>query len=208
MPLHSASGKPVGRSKATPYPDYMPHDTYTLYEVELGPLHLFFANGTTVDMTFALTSGRANYLMFQHLVSHFTGLLANSEGGAADLCDTDGRLYEVKSYKDAVLHPNSRHEWFHTAASSTFGPNNHGPRIKKLLADGKYNAAMDICKQVGYSTNDFYVYTNTSEFALSVPFRFFILPTQDVLTCLSEQDPRLVSRARLLGLIRRRQRLA
>lgn len=186
----------------------MPYELCTLYEVRLRGLNLSFANGTTVNMTFALSNGRANYLMFQHLVSHFTGLQANSEGGKADLRDTASRLYEVKSYKDVDLHTNPKHAWFHTAASSTYPPNRHGPKIKQHLAAGKYAEALEICKETGYSKNQFYVYTNTSQFRLDAPFRFFILPTNAVLECLSKADPRLVSRDALLKLITRVTSLA
>lgn len=181
--------------------------THVLYEAELAGLSLFLGNGDELDVTFALTSGRANYILFQWLACHFTGLSSNGEGGNADLCDSVGRTFEVKSYKDPALHSAAKHDLFHTAASSTFGPNNHGPAIAKLLKADNYPEAFRLCEAAGYAHNDFYVYTNTSQFQLSVPFRFFILPTSDVVARLSLSDPRLVSRRHLLAALSHSEQL-
>jgi len=193
---------------ATVAPMHRGRQTHVLYEIELAALVLQFANGTTLDFTFALTTGRANYIMFQALVAHFTGLIGNSEGGKADLRDDAGHAFEVKSYKDPLLHSAARDDLFHTAASSTFGPNNHGPTINRLVRAGDYKGALRICMDAGYGHNDYYVYTNTAQFGLAVPFRYFILPVADVLALLSTTDPRLVSRRQLLAALSRTERLA
>ncbi len=184
------------------------NEPFVLYELELAALTLSLANGEELDFTFALTTGRANYIMFQSLVGHYSGLLGNSEGGKADLCDASGQTYEVKSYRDIVLHPGVKNDKFHTAASSTFGPNNHGPEINKLLKAGQYAQALAVCDAAGYAHNDFYVYTNTSQYGLGVPFNYFIVPTSHLRTLLSPDDPRLVSRRDLLNSIRRTVRVA
>ena len=105
--------------------------------------------------------------------------------------------YEVKAFPDRVRYPKAK-DGFHTAASSTFGPNNHGPEIKALLAADQYDEALAACRASGYDKNNFYIYTNTSRFDVATPFRFLILPTARVLQLLSTEDPRLISRDAIL----------
>jgi hypothetical protein len=107
---------------------------------------------------------------------------------------------EVKAYPDVVLHPNTKQDWFHTAASSTFGPNNHGPRVSALLKAGDYNGALQLCRETGYDKNDLYLFTNTSKYKPSVPLRFIAVPKATVLDLLSKTDPRLISRRDVLAL--------
>ena len=154
-------------------------------------------------MTDLLSNGRANYVLFQHLVSVCAGMRSGSEGGDSDLIDRAGRSVEVKAFTDihAYPHDSSVNERIHTAASSTFGANNNGPAIKALLAAGDYNAAMSLCRATGYDKNDFYVYTNTRNYTADVPFRYIILPKSTVLTLLCRDDPRIITRTRLLGAI-------
>jgi hypothetical protein len=178
------------------------NEPFVLYQIELAALKLLLANGEELDFTFALTTGRANYIMFQALVGHYSGLIGNSEGGKADLCDQGGKTYEVKSYRDIMLHPGAKNDKFHTAASSTFGPNNHGPEINKLLKAGRYEEALAICDAAGYAHNDYYVYTNTSQYGLGALFQYFIVPVSHVRSLLSPDDPRLVSRRDLLSSIK------
>lgn len=173
---------------------------FTLYEMGIKALTLQFTNGAEADVTRTLANGRASYILFQHLVANLSGLGEGSEGGSSDLVDEDGLGYEVKSYKDLELYPGDRYDMFHTAASSTFGPNNLGPKIKDLLLGGDYAAALRLCRQTGYDKNAFYVYTNTSGYEPSVPFRYFIIPTEALLATISTKDPRQVSRAALLDL--------
>ena len=102
-------------------------EPHVLYEVPIRGLALELATGQRLDVSATLTNGRANYVLFQHVVARCTGLSENSEGAAADLVDDAGRGYEVKSYKDPEAYP-FKDERFHTAASSTFPANNRGPR--------------------------------------------------------------------------------
>jgi hypothetical protein len=180
-------------------------EPFVLYEGAIQGLTLN-AFGASIPVSDILTNGRANYVLFQKLVGLCAGLDAHSEGGDSDLSG-DGAMYEVKAYPDHELHPGSRFDLFHTAASSTFEANNRGPVIKQLLADQKYAEALKICVDTGYGKNDFYVYTNTSKFNTSTPFRFVILPTETVLTLLSTTDPRLLSRTAVLAACTRTETL-
>lgn len=178
--------------------------TRVLYEVRLKGLVLTLDRGDNFDATHLLGNGRANYILFENFVAQCTGLNPNSQGGASDLVDDSGNGFEVKSYKDPALHPDPRNDLFHTAASSTFGPNNHGPTINRLLRDGKYDEALQICKESGYNKNSFYIYLNTAQYRVDVPLRYMIVPTSDVLRLISPQDPRLISRKALLDLAEER----
>ncbi|MCW2633646.1 MAG: hypothetical protein JWQ99_13 [Blastococcus sp.] len=174
---------------------------FTLYELDIDSLTLNLSTGPSLDVTATLSNGRASYILFQHLVSRLSGLRENSEGGSSDLIDHEGRGYEVKSYRDPELWPKPAADWFHTGASSTFGPNNHGPRIKKLLDAGDYAQALEICKLSGFDKNAFYIYTNTSGYDASIPFRYFVIPTETVLATVSKSDPRRISRRALLAML-------
>lgn len=174
--------------------------TRVLYEVRLKGLVLTLDGGDSFDATHLLGNGRANYILFENFVAQCAGLRPNSQGGASDLVDSSGKGYEVKSYRDPALHPDPRHDLFHTAASSTFGPNNHGPTINRLLREGKYEEALQICMDSGYSKNAFYIYLNTAQYKVEVPLRYMIVPTSDVLRLISSRDPRQISRTALLDL--------
>lgn len=175
----------------------MSYDTpLTLYWTNLQDAVLRDTQGGALDLTELLRNGRASYMVFEALVRHFTGF---SKTTGSDHIDSQGRRYEQKAYKDIVLHPGSE-DLFHTCASSTFGPNNDGPVIKKLLLQNDYDAARAICENKGYSKNDFYVYTNTGQYSPEVRFQYMIVSTRDVLKHLSSSDPRLISRAKLLSL--------
>lgn len=181
-------------------------EPFVLYEIGISALELQFSDRSTLDVTPTLKNGRSSYILFENLVGHFSGLLSGSQGGLSDLVNESGLGYEVKSYRDPQ-HVKPGSDFFHTAASSTFGPNNQGPRINNLLFEGNYAEALDACKASGYSKNGFYVYTNTSDYLPTMPFRYFIVPTPSVLECLSTADPRRVSRSKLLGLMQRTQRI-
>jgi hypothetical protein len=178
-------------------------EPFVLYEIEIATLELTFPDGSSIDVTETLKNGRANYILFQHLVAKLSGLTENSEGGASDLIDARGNGYEVKSYKDVELWPQGRHDKFHTAASSTFGPNNLGPVIRNLLRTGDYPEALRICRQTGFDKNTFYIYTNSSQYRPEVPFRYFVIPTPALLNQLSPDDPRQVNRRDLLAMLDR-----
>lgn len=173
--------------------------TNVLYECPIKGLTLHLED-REIDMTFILENGRANYILFENLTGMLTGLDQNSQGGKADLCDSNGKQYEVKSFPDIDTYPSEKFDLFHTAASSTFGPNNKGPIVKKLLGAGDYEGALLVCKEAGYNHTDFFVYTNTSKFKPTSPFRFTIVSKGDVLNLLEPHDPRLVSRRRILSL--------
>jgi hypothetical protein len=176
---------------------------HILYEVKLKALVLEVDRGAKFDATHLLANGRANYILFENFIAQCAGLSPNSQGGASDLCDDLGCGYEVKSYKDPDSFPGTRNNMFHTAASSTFGPNNHGPAIKRLLNTGNYAEALKICRESGFNKNDFYIYVNSAQYDVSVPFRYIILPTSEVLSLLSKEDPRLISRVDILSRARK-----
>jgi len=178
-------------------------EPYILYEVKLRSLVLEIDRGVKFDATHLLANGRANYILFENLIAECAGLNPNSQGGASDLCDDSGSGYEVKSYKDAEKFPDRRNDRFHTGASSTFGANNHGPTIKLLLQEGKYSEALRICRESGFDKNDFYVYVNSAQYDVSIPLRYVILPTSDVLSMISREDPRLISRSDILAKVKR-----
>lgn len=177
-----------------------------LYEIEVAALTLSLGGGRVFDATSLLHNGRASYLLFEKLVGRLAGLEDGSQGGDSDLRD-GGLGVEVKAYHDPGLFPAARHERFHTAASSTFGPNNRGPEVTRLVRAGNYRAALQICRETGYDKNAAYVYTNTAEYDVSVPLRYIIVPTTAVLDLLDDRDPRLISRTEVLGLATRTERL-
>lgn len=170
---------------------------YVLYELPISSLVLTTKSGATIEMNEGLSNGRANYVLFQSLVARCTGLLEGSEGAASDLSEG----HEVKAYYDHELYP--EHDDFQTSASSTFGANNKGPLIKRLLDNGDYQSALKICIETGYEKNQAYVYTNTRKYIAEVPFRYVIVPTKDVLALLSKKDPRLISRDAILKRVKK-----
>jgi hypothetical protein len=163
-----------------------------LYELPIASLTLTTKSGTSIEMNEGLSNGRASYVLFQSLVARCTGLVEGSEGAASDLSEG----HEVKAYYDHELYPES--DDFQTSASSTFGANNKGPTIKRLLGAGDYQSALKICIETGYQKNQAYVYTNTRKYIAEVPFRYIIVPKDDVLEMLSKEDPRLISRDAIL----------
>ena len=175
---------------------------YVLYEVRLQSLILTTEKGTQFNASKLLANGRANYILFENFIAHLIGLRSNSQGAASDLCDSLGRGYEVKSFRDIDAHPSSKHDEFHTAASSTFGPNNHGPKVKKFLEDGEYERAFKLCCETGFDKNDFYIYVNSAQFNILRPLKFIVIPTTDVMARVSRDDPRKISRREILDLAR------
>lgn len=145
-----------------------------------------------------LSNGRASYILFEELVRELSGLQKAKNSDHHDALD---RMYEQKAYADHLEFPHLKYDYFQTSASSTFPANNFGPKIKALLEAKNYDGALKICQETGYSKNDFYIYTNTSGFTLKSDFKYFIIPTENVLQNLHAGDPRLVSRSKLLALI-------
>jgi len=170
-------------------------EPYTMYEVQIESLKLNLKNGKSYEFPDTLANGRANYILFEELVRALTGLRKTT---GSDHTGPDGRIYEQKAYKDTVLYPGTEHDLFQTSASSTFGANNKGPVIKKLLEANDYESALKICRKTGYDKNDFYIYTNTKSFQPIVAMKYFIVPKEDVLKNLSTTDPRLISRKVLI----------
>lgn len=180
-------------------------EPFVLFEGPIDGLRVD-AFGTSIDVTHTLSNGRSSYVLFQFLVAFCLGLDGNSEGGDSDLSSGDTKI-EVKAYADPALRPSANLDWFHTAASSTFGPNNRGPELKRLLEAKKYQDALAVCTETGYAKNDFYVYTNTSGYQPTVPLRFIVIPTDTVLSLLSPIDPRLINRRDVLATATRTERI-
>lgn len=167
----------------------------TLYSLDIAGLSLELGSGGSISMPEALKNGRANYILFEELVRKLTGL---KKAKGSDHVDASGRTYEQKSFVDEVLDPGG--DIFRTSSSSTFAANNKGPEVKRLLERDDYVAALKLCKETGYNKNDFYIYTNTGQYEVSVPFRYLIVPTSSVLKLISQTDPRLISRSEILSL--------
>lgn len=208
--LCDTTGAPLVTETASPRtPTVGYRDPLVLYEVPLGALTITVGDGFSIDVSDTLSNGRSNYVLVQRLAALFAGLSANSEGGAADLVADDGSTFEVKAYCDHELHPGVSRSVrdIHTAASSTFGPNNKGPEIAALLADGDYDSAFALCRATGFSKADHYLYTNTRRFEPGVPLRYLVVPTVDMIAMLSRTDPRILPREALLNRVRRVVRL-
>ena len=174
----------------------MPNLTpYTLYEVQIESLKLTLKNGSYYEFPDTLANGRANYILFEELVRALTGLRKTT---GSDHTSSDGSIYEQKAFKDLELFPGDENDLFQTSASSTFGANNKGPVIKRLLETNDYESALKICCETGYDKNDYYIYTNTKSFQPIVAMKYFIVPKEDVLANLSATDPRLISRKALM----------
>lgn len=174
-------------------------ETFVLYTLRLDSLCLKRSDGVELDFTDTLKNGRFNYGIFEDLVRRLTGFTKTT---GSDHKDEFGNRYEQKAFADLDQYP-TEPDTFQTSASSTFGANNKGPIIKAHLENGEYEDALAICKATGYDKNDFYIYTNTSNFVTSVPFRFIIIPTEVVLKNLSPQDPRKISRSAVVSLATR-----
>jgi hypothetical protein len=185
------------------------NESFVLYEVELGRLVLELADVSELDVSQSMKNGRANFDVVQRPIADCAGLSLKSEGADSDLQDSLGRGYEVKSYLDPERWParTLRQDTFHTAPSSLFNANNQGPAIKRLLEAGNHSEAMEMCRKSGYDKNDFYVYVNSGRFDFSVPLRYVILPTAEVLKLVSKIDPRDISRTAILESVKRRTRI-
>lgn len=171
------------------------------YEVAVGKLTITMGN-EEFDASLLLENGRASYILFEHYVREKLGLLPTT---GSDHGDLQGLKYEQKSYVDEAL---SDKDLFHTASSSTFGANNHGPTIKKMLLEGRYDEAKALVLSLGPDKNDFYVYTNTGRFDRArTNLKITVVPKDLVVENLDKSDPRLISRATILGLATRVEKL-
>jgi hypothetical protein len=173
-----------------------------LYSLPIVSLQLVLGPGEDdkIDVSSTLSNGRANYVLFQRLAGLCAKMDSHSEGGDSDLRTAAGKRVEVKAFYDQQLYPSTAalYDAVHTAASSTFGANNLGPKVKSLLDAGKYADALAVCSATGYEKNDFYLYTNTRGYRVDVPFRYLILTRDTVLSILDPTDPRRISRAAML----------
>lgn len=177
--------------------------TGVLYEVEIDRLVLLLQDGREFSFPETLSNGRASYVLFESLVRELTGL-AKTTG--SDHIDDQGRTYEQKAYTDHELFPHGK-DLFQCSASSTFAANNRGPVINRLLEDGDYESALEICRETGYSKNDFYIFSNTRDYRPDVPFRFIVMTSESVVSMLDTTDPRMISRCAVLSTVKETIRL-
>lgn len=170
-----------------------------MYEVNIKSLDLVFEDRTSFYPE-SLHNGRASYVVFEELCRELTGL---QKGSGNDHIDEAGRSYEQKSYEDKELFPRKKGV-LSLGASSTFGANNNGKAVKKLIDAGDYKGALEFCKKVknGYDGIDFFVFTNTGGFNVKIPFRFFVLEKETVMSHLDSKDPRKASRDSLLSVLK------
>jgi len=173
---------------------------HVLYEISLKSLELTFGKNRKMDLMSTLRNGRGSYLIFEALIRNLTGL---QQGKKADHVDSKGNLYEQKSYVDLDNKPRSKGN-IHTGASSLFASNSGAREYKKLLLDKNYKSAMTTCKKLGYSSNSFYIYTNTGEFNRLVPFRFITVKTSWVVGNVNGDNPAILKRELLLKSISKR----
>ena len=177
-------------------------DPYVEYAINISELRLTLASGVICPIPEVLSNGRVGYVLFETLIRFATGLKKGN-----DHIDSDGNRYEQKAYGDP-LNPNLKSkkklDLFQASASSTFSANNKGPEIKRLLSLGKYPQALEICKETGYNKNNFYIFTNTRNYNLEIPFKYTIIPTIAVLKCLSSDDPREVSLKKINALVEKK----
>jgi len=178
-------------------------ETGVLYEVEIDRLVLVLTDGREFSFPETLSNGRSSYVLFESLVRELTGL---EKTRGSDHIDSEGRTYEQKAYLDLELFPRGA-DLFQCSASSTFGANNRGPIIKRLLEAGDYASALEICMETGYSKNDFYIFSNTRDFRPDVPFRFVVLQAEQVIALLDKSDPRMISRQAVLDTVSRTVKL-
>lgn len=169
--------------------------TRVLYEVGIDKLVLVLADGTEKNYPEALANGRSNYILFEWLVRDFAGLKKTT---GSDSKDSQGRTYEQKAYKDPELYP-SDNDNFRVSSSSTFGANNYGPAVNHLVRESKYEEALKIVDEKGYSKNDFYILTNTGGYIPSIPLRFVIIEKEIIVANLNKVDPRLISKNTILN---------
>jgi hypothetical protein len=189
----------VGRLKISPSNPLVLKEG-TLYELGLKRLNLITNSGKIFSFPEALKNGRSSYVIFENLIRELTGF---EKVKHFDHIDQKGKVYEQKSYKDPQIHQKSSPE-FQCSSSNTFGANNYGPKIKRLLNKGDYPGALKLCKDLSYNEIDYFIFTNTSQWSPQIPLRFFAVSKTNVLKSLSKTDPRLVCRDRLMATVRRK----
>ena len=116
-------------------------DEAVLYSISLKNLLLTTDDGSVLDVTFALSHGRASYVIFEHLVRKVTGLNRGSK--FIDHEDLNGFKYEQKSYKDPKSFKRSKGN-IHTAASTVFANNSRAKEVKDAIDSGDYERALQV----------------------------------------------------------------
>lgn len=179
-------------------------ETLRMYELGIDRLSLHLKNGEEKVFPDALANGRANYIIFESLIRDVVGL---HKTHVSDHVDDAGRNYEQKAYKDPEIHPRDK-DLFRISSSNTFGANNLGPKVNTLVKQGRYKEALAIVTENGYDKNEFYILTNTGGFEPTIPLRFFIVPTEIIMTHLDLVDPRMVSKQKLFRILKTKVVLA
>ena len=172
-------------------------ELHVLYEIPIKSLELTFGTKKKMDLLSTLSNGRGSYLVFEALIRELTGLV---QGKKADHADVNGRLYEQKSYVDLDNKPRNQGK-IHTGASGLFANNSGAKAYKELLKNQDYVEAMRTCKNLGYASNSFYIYTNTGEYNISVPFRFMTVESKWVIKNVEKENPAILKREKLLNSI-------
>lgn len=170
-------------------------NTRVLYEVGIEKQVLILRDGSERNYPETLANGRANYIVFEWLIRDLAELTKTT---GSDSKDAHGRTYEQKAYKDPELYPNDS-DLFRVSSSSTFGANNYGPTVNRLVRERKYDEAFAIVDETGYSKNDFYILTNTGGYNPTIPLRFVILEKDLLVANLDKVDPRLISKNVILN---------
>lgn len=169
-----------------------------LYVCKIGKLRFSYGKSTRGnDITHLLKSGRTNYSIFEYLIGEITGLQKGKEG--SDHFDLTNNLnYEQKSYVDQDNPSQSRGAKFiHSGPSSVFANNSSALAYKNFIEANNYKLARKLCREKGYNKNDFYIFTNTSDFS-SGEFNYFVLSRADVLKNVVKTDPAVIDRDKLI----------
>ena len=172
-------------------------DLHVLYEIPIKSLELTFGNKKKLDLLSTLSNGRGSYLVFEALIRELTGLV---QGKKADHVNQKGKLFEQKSFVDLENKPRNR-GIIHTGASALFANNSGAKAYKELLKNQDYKEAMSVCKKLGYSSNSFYIYTNTGEYDAKIPFRFITVESKWVISNVEKENPAILMRKTLLDSI-------
>ena len=172
-------------------------DLHVLYEIPIKSLELTYGTKKRMDLLSTLSNGRGSYLVFEALIRELTGLV---QGKKADHVNAKGKLFEQKSFVDLENKPRSQGK-IHTGASALFANNSGARAYKELLKNHDYLEAMETCKKLGYASNAFYIYTNTGEFNVKVPFRFITVESKWVIDNVEMDNPAILMRKKLLDSI-------
>lgn len=174
-------------------------ELHTLYEIPIKSLDLIYGGRRKIELLSTLRNGRGSYLIFEALIRDLTGL---KQGKKADHVDRRGNLYEQKSFVDLQNKPKNQGR-IHTGASALFANNSGASAYKALLEKQDYLGAMNTCKRLGYSSNSFYIYTNTGEFNPKIPLRFMTVESKWVIKNVNSDNPAILQRSVLLKSVKK-----